>query len=502
MKTIKDQSVWLSENENVFKDIMPDTASKVIHNVKTHIENTQPKVYLLGPYNAGKSTLTDAMLGKVVAKIGDVPTTNCSTEYFGEGLSIIDTAGLDVYSEHDEATVHAMEAASVIVCVVRAAEHDSEANYSHLLYWLKKGKRIAVVLNHQQIVSSPENDLELSRIRQQIHQHLQNLAKDQNLAILEKLPVLELNADLALKGRLEGIPEFIAASGIVAFEQRLKNYLQSQSDSVLEDGVNRIKRDLILPALAILNERCSDLEGEGLVQINADMDKLAAERNTLESMAVNKIRQLLDVASVRMQQELLRGSNRAAEAILTEALKQYSQWLEQETHCGLSSLSRRFDHNVSSDDKGWDIEALIKNIFNLDDIVSHSDVIQPNSQPKNSFPWGVIIGEALKRIVPMLEKYAPKIGIIIDILNNAGLFQSANSQLEKQAQQRAMIQSQVQTILDEVQVDVEKQSGLAINSLFTPLKDALAQKHTDLAVSLAPSQALLERVRKAERDLL
>jgi hypothetical protein len=198
----------------------------------------------------------------------------------------------------------------------------------------------------------------------------------------------------------------------------------------------------------------------------------------------------------------LRGEGRAAEAILTESLKQYSQWLEQETHRGLSNLSSRFDYDVSSEDKGWDIEALIKDIFRLDDVVSYADVMQPNSLPKGSFPWGRIIGEALTRIIPALGKYAPKIGIIIDILNNVGVFQSANSQYEKQAQQRAMIQSQVQTILDEVQADVEKQSGLAINSLFIPLQDALAQKHADLAASLAPSQALLERVRKAERDLL
>ena len=501
MKTIKDQLVWLSDNERLFKEIMPSSASKVVQNVKLHIENTQPKVYFLGPYNAGKTTLTNAILGKIVGKVGDVPTTSCSTEYCGEGFSIIDTAGLDACSEHDETTVHAMEAASVILCIVRAGEHDSEAIYGHLLHWLKKGKRIAVVLNHQHIVSSPENDLELSKIRQQIHQHLQNLAKDQNLAILEKLPVLELNADLALKGRIEGVPEFVAASGIVAFEQRLKTYLQSQSNSVLEDGINCIKRDLILPALAILNEQCSDLEGEELVQINADMDKLKAEKCALELMAGGKIKHLLEVASVRMQQKLLQGNNQGTEAILSESLEQYSQWLEQETHRGLSNLSRRFDHKLNSC-KAWDIEALIKDLFKLDDKVFHSSIMQPNSLPKSSVPWGSIIGEALQRIVPMLGKFAPKIGIIIDILNNVGLFQSANSQVEKQAQQCAMIQSHVQQILDEVQVDVEKQTGLAINSLFDPLQNALAQNHKDLAATLAPGQALLERVRNAERDLL
>lgn len=501
MKRIENQLHWLAENQSVFKEVLGDAANTVIKDVKSHIENTQPKVYLLGPYNAGKTTLASASIGKIVANIADVPTTQCSTEYCGEGMSIIDTAGVDVHTEHDTATVHTMEAASVILFVVRAGEHDSEAIYGHLLYWVKKGKRIAVVLNHEHIVSSSENDFELSKIRQQIHQHLQTLAKGHNLAILEKLPVLELNADLALRGRTEGVPEFVEASGIIPFEQRLKNWLQEESDSVGEDGFNRIKRDLILPSLAILSEKCPDLEGEGLKQLNADIDKLKDEQAALEGLAFDKIRHLLDVTSIRMQQQLLEGDEQAADTLLSESLREYSQWLEQETKRGLSNLSRQFEHKASSNDGGLDIEALIRGILNLVDKVSHVDVMQPNSPPQPSVPWGKIIGEALKRVVPALGKYAPKIGVIIDILNNLGLFQSANSVSEKQAQQRAMAKATVQKILDELQVDVEQQTRLAIASLFNPLQDSLAQRHAALAVSLAPSQALLERVRKAERDL-
>ena len=55
---------------------MATGACHVLDDLRQRVEDDRIRIMLFGAYNAGKSTLLNALLGKESARIGDVPTTD------------------------------------------------------------------------------------------------------------------------------------------------------------------------------------------------------------------------------------------------------------------------------------------------------------------------------------------------------------------------------------------------------------------------------------------
>jgi len=64
------------------------------------LANAQPRIMLYGVYNAGKSTLLNAIIGEPKAKVGDIPTTYETTSFHWRGYELIDTPGIGAPIEH------------------------------------------------------------------------------------------------------------------------------------------------------------------------------------------------------------------------------------------------------------------------------------------------------------------------------------------------------------------------------------------------------------------
>ena len=69
------------------------------------IQNPDISIMVYGVYNAGKSTLINAIAGKEVAEMGDIPLTDNITENQCGAFKITDTPGIDAPKQH-EATTH------------------------------------------------------------------------------------------------------------------------------------------------------------------------------------------------------------------------------------------------------------------------------------------------------------------------------------------------------------------------------------------------------------
>ena len=68
-----------------------------------------PRVMVFGTYNAGKSTLVNALVGKEVARVSDHPETDQITSYPWRGFMLDDTPGIDAPVEHERVTRARME---------------------------------------------------------------------------------------------------------------------------------------------------------------------------------------------------------------------------------------------------------------------------------------------------------------------------------------------------------------------------------------------------------
>lgn len=114
-----------------------EAAWEAFQNAKNNAQQQTPHVVCTGIYNAGKSTLLNALAGKEIFPTGDIPTTRKVAQAEFDGAVYIDTPGLNAAEEDDQETLNAYESADFILFVSSAQNGGiSEAE----AVWLQKLK--------------------------------------------------------------------------------------------------------------------------------------------------------------------------------------------------------------------------------------------------------------------------------------------------------------------------------------------------------------------------
>ena len=82
-----------------------------------------PRVMVFGTYNAGKSTLINALIGAEVARVADEPATDKVTTYPWRGFLLDDTPGIDAPIAHEQVTRAHVETCDAVLflCLPRIA---------------------------------------------------------------------------------------------------------------------------------------------------------------------------------------------------------------------------------------------------------------------------------------------------------------------------------------------------------------------------------------------
>lgn len=97
-----------------------EAAWEAFQSAKNYAPNQMPHIICTGIYNAGKSTLLNALAGKEILPTGDIPTTKKVARAVLDGAVYIDTPGLNAAEEDDQETQSAYEMADFILFVSNA----------------------------------------------------------------------------------------------------------------------------------------------------------------------------------------------------------------------------------------------------------------------------------------------------------------------------------------------------------------------------------------------
>lgn len=201
--------------------------------------NLDITVMMYGVYNAGKSTLINALLGQEKAEMNDVPTTSVIQKFKWKNFIIYDTPGIDAPKDHEAITKEHLLSVDGVVFVVNPSGAIEEMDtLVKLVDLLAAHKRVFLVLNekHEQ---STENFLYL---KNSVRERIQSIASQRGLHdILKDIPILRINAKRALAGHLRQEPAFLEASGYIEFEAELNKFLLSISD---QDVIKRLSSAL------------------------------------------------------------------------------------------------------------------------------------------------------------------------------------------------------------------------------------------------------------------
>lgn len=220
----------------------PDLAAQFVP-VETMFEDKKGKadavVMVYGVYNAGKSTLINALIGREAAAVDDVPKTDTVTAYQWGNYSILDTPGVDAPIEHEQVTrAQMLKADAVIFVVDPLGTVEEEKTLEVLLDMVEARKQIYLVFNEKKPVS-PDTFVHL---KDQVRARLQAMAAARGLAdVLKEIPISKVNARRALQGIVKGQPLMVELSDFPAFEQQLRTFLQSIGTNEI---YGRLKREL------------------------------------------------------------------------------------------------------------------------------------------------------------------------------------------------------------------------------------------------------------------
>lgn len=207
-------------------------------------------IMVYGVYNAGKSTLINALLGQELAAVADVPETACVQGYRWGDFEVLDTPGIDAPLEHEEITREQLVQSDVVIFVVNPlGVVEEEKTLDVLLELVLAGKMIFLVLN----CKNRFDPIDLERVKDELRQRIQLKAGNQR--VLDQIPIVEVNARSALKAKLENKQNLLNSSGFPKFENALAEFFASVEQKAIVARVATEFRSYIQSTVDALDEQ-------------------------------------------------------------------------------------------------------------------------------------------------------------------------------------------------------------------------------------------------------
>lgn len=310
---------------------LPDAPQR-IDQLSGQIDERKVQIMLFGAYNAGKSSLINALLGEERAVVGDIPTTDAVHRYDWDGHVLLDTPGINAPIEHDEVSTEQLKRANLILFVLRQEDQDAQNIIERIFDLLSQRRPLFIVLNYED--SDPEV---IERIQATFSQTLLRHAQKSGLdeSVLKDLPVLLMNVRTASRGRLENKLKLLEHSGYDTFILRLHQWVQ-QFDSeqqLLRQTCEIIERTLLEPVAARLEAEART--DQQLSAVDAQLEHMARQQQQLKNSARHLIRREVLSARPTIEAALEQAGDasvltRSLENVAREIAQTLHQWLETE----------------------------------------------------------------------------------------------------------------------------------------------------------------------------
>lgn len=322
------------------KYLSPEQIEKMDMQLKSQEKDATPVIMIYGVYNAGKSTLINALIGKEVARIADKPETDRVDPYRWNGFELLDTPGIDAPIQHENVTLEQLERTDVVVFVLSSRGTTEELKTFELIVDLvKRERRVMIVVNNKTELSP--SSIDYLAIKDKIRTNLQTFAAQVGFAgnIVEIVPIEMLNAKTALKAKLEHKSTLLSYSGLPSFENKLTVFLSGTTVANVLDRLGADVKRIVDEAFIVISERISksDAAKQDLVQ-----NRLERERSLLETEVLADIHK----AGREMRGEvrsLLQGNTdqSSVEEATDRIIETYSKRIQQKLEDALTRFENK-----------------------------------------------------------------------------------------------------------------------------------------------------------------
>lgn len=303
-------------------------------------QDAKPIVMVYGVYNAGKSTLLNALLGQELAEMGDIPKTAVVSSYQVGDVEILDTPGIDAPIEHEEISREQLEKSDAMIFVLSSdGVLEEQQTYIEISKILKAGKPLVIVINNKSNHKEGDEDYLIltDRFRNNLYTYFSN--DNQLLDKLDKTETFLVNAKMALKGKIENKQKLIEFSKISQLEKAVSRLFEKTTSAQIAHTLAFQLSELLERGIQSVNSQAGELEMKKLADW---LNKVNQAQNDLETRV--KVKAENEKPSLRINiRELMRtGNNEQIESAV-------ASWSE--------NLSGYFQHQLERTIKQLDIEA-------------------------------------------------------------------------------------------------------------------------------------------------
>jgi hypothetical protein len=280
----------------------PEEAARLASAVEDKLGTLRPTLMFYGCYNAGKSSLINAIMGEDAARVSDRPQTDRVTSYPWRGYELLDTPGIDAPADHERVSEAQVARSDVVLFVVSSSGAFEERGVAEAMARvLALRKPLLVVMNNKSGLDLVSDEMMQARTRLLVN--LGRLTGDPTCA--DRFTVHLVNARTALKARQEGKALLLERSGILGLERVLAETLAGM------DGIRQLSTPLLLvdQQLARMVEHLDErLSEDDAAQPERLISRLREARNAAVGFARADLRGRLVPFEARVRAAVAAGS--------------------------------------------------------------------------------------------------------------------------------------------------------------------------------------------------
>jgi hypothetical protein len=276
-----------------------------------------PRVMVFGTYNAGKSTLINALVGKEVARVADHPETDRVTSYSWRGFLLDDTPGIDAPIEHEQVTRAHLETSDAVLFVLATdGALEEKRTFDEIMEVVRAGKPIRIILNNKG--GFQPDSLNLLILRNRLADNLRHAAAAAGIDDIEtRVPIRLVNAESGRRARLERKSVLLSSSGLLELEADIVELCKATGKAQRAHTVcRRISKQIDLALRSLPANDVMQPFHEASAAVAAERTRLTAILNTAAQESAAAFQSSLAAAVSKQEPELGKAAaNEAADAV-------------------------------------------------------------------------------------------------------------------------------------------------------------------------------------------
>ena len=313
-----------------------------VSHIANKLQNFKPTVMVYGTYNAGKSTLINALFGKEeLAKTGDSPETYAIKDYEYNGFTIYDTPGINAPIEHEDITNEQLKKTELVLFVLsNDGSLEEKYIYQKISDIVEMNKPILIVVNNKAGIE--KDSIEEKEQYDKINLNLSKIGDKKGIESIElKVNICMVNAKVGLKGKIENKKLLLKKSNMEQLEYEINNLLSQSGSNEVENALNLFIQDYINETISIIDARIGNPEMKKVQQNITYLEQLKQRTN---NELQNVIQESVIVVSNNLLELFLQKDQNAISTFIDKAIKDVQEILNKKIKSVYDEISSKVEN--------------------------------------------------------------------------------------------------------------------------------------------------------------